>query len=257
MENTKQSNISNNTNTQQPKSASKKMKLPIIRKLHVNPVYLALGIIATILAVFFIRVGLWEQNYLSAMEGSTRATANTTSSIEINESSDDFDATEPTKEEIKEYIVAPDKPRYFSIPYLGIFNARIVEIGLKAQGEMATPYNIYDTGWYVNSALPGQPGATIINAHGGSLGYGIFRNLPKLPVGQEITIEMGDGRILRYAVVESVTKELGEDANNYMNVAFTPIDPSGNTLTLITCTGDWWESSQTYSQRLFVRATLQ
>ncbi len=239
------------------RNSKQSMKLPLIRKVHLRPMYLILGIVVTILVVFFARVALWENHYLKAMEGSERDIVATT--IEVNEGGEgeSTDTTEPTKQEIIEYVVAPNKPRYFSIPYLGIINARIVEIGLKNQGEMATPYNIYDTGWYTGSVLPGQIGATIINAHGGNLGYGIFRTLPKLPVGETIKIEMGDGRIFTYRVVESVTKELGDDANNYMNTAFTPINPNGNTLTLITCTGDWWESSQTYSQRLFVRAELQ
>lgn len=237
-------------------SKSKKLKLPTFRKIHIRPAYIVLGAVVTLLAVFFIRVAVWEHNYLAAMEGTARDVA----AIEINEGSpeDEADSTEPTEQEVVEYIVAPDKPRYITIPYLGI-HARIVEIGLKGQGEMATPYNIYDVGWYTGtgSVLPGQTGVSVLNAHGGNLGYGIFRNLPKLPVGETIRIEMGDGRIFTYKVVESVTKELGEDANRYMSTAFTPLNTTGNTLTLITCTGDWWESSQTYSQRLFVRAALQ
>lgn len=240
-------------------SQSQKMRLPIMRRLHIRPFYLVAGAVVTILAIFFIRVALWEHSYLAAREGSERDVVSTT--IEVNEgdgTTEEVDSTEPTTQEIQEYIVASDKPRYISIPYLGI-HARIVEIGLKSQGEMATPYNIFDVGWYTGSGsvLPGQNGVTIMNAHGGSLGYGIFRNLPKLPIGETIRIEMGDGRIFTYKVVESVTKNLGDEANQYMNTAFTQIAGASNTLSLITCTGDWWDSSQTYSQRLFVRAVLQ
>lgn len=256
MEETEQNKTMDNKALKSKKS-EKKMKLPIIRKIHIKPTYLILGAVITILALFFIRVALWERNYLATMEGSERDVA----AIEINEGTEDdeVDNTEPTPAEIIEYVVAPDKPRYLTIPYLGIYNARIVELGLKGQNEMATPYNIYDVGWYTGtgSVLPGQRGVSVLNAHGGSLGYGIFRNLPKLPVGETIKIEMGDGRIFNYKVIESVTKELGEDANRYMSTAFTPLDSTGNTLTLITCTGDWWQNSQTYSQRLFVRALIQ
>lgn len=239
-------------------SKSKKLKLPLIRKVHIRPTYLILSAVVTILAIFFIRVSVWEHNYLAAMEGSARDVA----AIEVNETTatEEVDDTEPTEQQIVEYVVAPDKPRYFSIPYLGIYNARIVEIGLKGQNEMATPYNIYDVGWFTGSGsvLPGQNGVTFINAHGGDLGYGIFRSLPKLPVGEVIKIEMGDGRVYTYKVVEKEFKELGEDANKYMsNFAFAPLSGTTNTLSMVTCTGDWWESQQTYSQRLFVRAALQ
>ncbi len=258
-------NIENKKTTTKATSAvkddgeTKKMKLPVFRKIHLHPAYLALGIVATVLAVFFIRVAVWEHNYLAAMEGTQRDSHAVSVDEGATSTGDDVDDSEPTEKEIVEYIVAPDKPRYFSIPYLGIHNARIVEIGLKGQGEMGTPYNIYDVGWYTGagSVLPGENGVTMMNAHGGDLGYGIFRSLPKLPVGETVRIEMGDGRIFTYRVVESVRKELGEDANQYMNTAFTPVNGANGTLTLITCTGDWWEKEQTYSQRLFVRAVLQ
>lgn len=235
-----------------------KMKLPTFRKLHIRPGYLILGGLVTILAIFFIRVALWENNYLAAMEGTERDVTTSANDISVNED-DDVDSTEPTKQEIVEYVVAPDKPRYFTIPYLGIHNARIVEIGLKGQGEMATPYNIYDVGWYTGSGsvLPGQTGVSVINAHGGDLGYGVFRSLPKLPIGETITIEMGDGRVYNYRVVESVRKQLGDEANQYMTAAFTPVSGATNTLSLITCTGDWLDAQQTYSQRLFVKAILE
>lgn len=245
-------------NSKSIKTKNQKMKLPLMRKIHLHPMYVVLGIIVTVLVVFFARVAIWEHGYLTAMEGSERDVVSN-SDIQVNESTENVDDTEPTEQQIVEWIVAPDKPRYFTIPYLGIYNARIVELGLKGQGEMATPYNIYDVGWYngSGSVLPGQRGVSVLNAHGGNLGYGIFRNLPKLPVGETIKIEMGDGRVFTYKVVESVTKELGDDANNYMRTAFTPLNSTGNTITLITCTGDWWQSSQTYSQRLFVRALMQ
>ncbi len=243
--------------------ATKKMKLPLIRKLHIHPAYLALGLIATILVVFFARVAIWEHNYLATMEGSPRdVVTKSDDQLEINEgnsTTEEVDNTEPTTQQIAEYIVAPDKPRYFTIPYLGIYNRRIVELGLKGEGEMATPYNAYDVGWYTGSGsvLPGQRGVTVMNAHGGDLGYGIFRTLPKLPVGETVKIEMGDGHVFTYRVVESVKKMIGDEANDYMATAFTPLNSTGNTLTLITCTGDWLQTSWTYNQRLFVRAILE
>ncbi len=254
----------NKLNTQKTEiKKSPKMKLPTFRKLHIRPTYLILGVLGTLLTVFFVRVAIWEHSYLSAKEGSERDVSTVTVDSSGNGgtygSNEEIDDTEPTQQQIAEYVVAPDKPRYFSIPYLGIRNARIVEIGLKGQGEMGTPYNIYDVGWYTGSGsvLPGQNGVTIMNAHGGDLGYGIFKALPKLPIGETVRIEMGDGRIFTYKVMESVRTKLGEEANNYMTTAFTPLSGTTNTLTLITCTGTWLDRQQTYDQRLFVRAALQ
>lgn len=231
------------------------MELPAIRKKYISPVTIIGATILVLLIAFFGRVALWENHYYSSKEGSERDIPETAN--EVASEQETYDETEPTETEVAEYIVAPDKPRYFSIPSIGIYNSRIKEIGVNANGEMGTPYNIYDTGWYVDSSLPGTKGTSIINAHGGNLGNGIFRNLPNIQVGAEIKVEMGDGRVYTYKVADKTTKELGEDANNYMPEAFvSPVAGQGS-LTLITCTGDWWLNSNTYSQRLFVRATLQ
>ncbi len=234
--------------------ADKDLKLPTVRRIHVKPPHIILACIILVLALFFTRVAIWEHNYLAAMEGSERDNPNsqTTSTTE-----EETDNTEPTTTEVQEYIVAPDKPRYLTIRSLGIYNSRIVEVGLTNGDEMATPRNIYDSGWYINSALPGANGVSIINAHGGDLGNGIFRNLPKISVGAEIVIEMGDGRKFTYVVHDATSQEIGDAANDYMTTAFSSPKPGVASMTLITCTGDWLETQQTYSRRLFVRALLK
>lgn len=229
------------------------MKLPTVRKVHFKPSHIILTILALLLAGFFIRVAIWEHNYLERMEGSERATAPMVS-VDENEKVDD---KVPTTTEIAEYTVATDKPRYFSIPSLGLKNARIVEIGLKTNGELSTPYNIYDVGWYNASALPGSNKVTVIDGHSGTNGLGVFGKLPYIETGAEITIEMGDGRLYTYRVVETATKKLGDEANDYMVNVFAPVEPGKGSLSLITCTGDYLLTQKTYSHRFFVRAVLE
>lgn len=244
------------------------LRLPKVRPIYLRPSYIALGVVVLILAIFFARVAIWEHGYFNRMEGSERHTANTSITPET-ELEDDVDETTPTEQDITEYTVAPGKPRYFSIPSIGIRNARIVEIGLKASGELSTPYNIYNVGWYTGSALPGDDGVSVMDGHGGYTNVGIFGNLPPrtgrnrgITVGDTISIEMGaaDGetaKVYTYRVVDTATKNLGEDANNYMSTAFESPVRGKSSLTLITCTGDWWAKSKTYSQRFFVRAVLE
>lgn len=236
--------------TQVASKAESGLKLPTIRKIHIKTRYVVLGVPVLLLGLFFARVAIWEHHYLAVMEGSERDTTTTS----VYDGGEEIDDTEPTETEIQEYIVAPDKPRYFTIRSLGIYNARVVEVGLKDGDEMGTPRNAYDVGWYVNSVLPGSNGVTMLNAHGGSLGNGIFRNLPSISVGAEIVVEMGDGTKYTYIVHDLVTKNLGEEANDYMPTAFSSPTPGVASMTLITCTGDWLMNQQTYSQRLFVRA---
>lgn len=157
------------------------------------------------------------------------------------------------------YTVAPNKPRFLTIPAIGLYNIPIIEVGVTSAGAMGAPNSSFTVGWYYRSAYPGRVGkwATVIDGHGGSLGDGIFKELPRLVAGNEITIEMGDGRVFTYVVTEMVFKDKGSAADAYMKVADRPVDAETPTLTLITCTGAWIRAEQTYAQRLFVRAVLK
>ncbi len=154
------------------------------------------------------------------------------------------------------YQVAAHKPRYLSIPSLGLHNIPVVEIAILPDGTLDKPTSDYVVAWYYRSALPGQPGAVVMDGHGGDLGTGILKTLPRVPIGADIIIEMGDGRKFNYAIEQKVYKHIGNEADSYMDVAYTPMRAGSSTLTLITCTGAWLRNLQTYDQRLFVRAVM-
>lgn len=234
------------------KISKKSMQLPTIRKVHFKTEHIIVAIVVLLLAIFFIRVALWEHAYINRMEGSERATAE---QVGIATEGEEVDETVPTETETAEYTVAPDRPRYFSIPSLNIHNARIVEVGMKANGQISTPYNIWDVGWYNQSSLPGD-GVSFMDGHGGAPGIAAFGSLPRIKIGAEITIEMGDGQLYTYKVVETATKPLGDEADEYMATALTSPERGTPALSLVTCTGDFWLSQQTYSHRFFVRAIL-
>ena len=171
------------------------------RKIHIKPSYIILGVILILLAAFCIRVAVWEHNYFARMEGSERAS----SGAYID--GQDVDEEKPDSTAIAEYEVAPDKPRYLTIRSLGIVNARIVEVGLKENQELATPVNIYDVGWYTGSNLPGT-GVSVMDAHGGNAGQGIFRTLPQIgqiPVQGETDLQSRQGKSL---VVDDLLRNL-------------------------------------------------
>lgn len=153
------------------------------------------------------------------------------------------------------YQVAAYKPRYLSIPSIGLYNIPIVEIGVNGD-TLGDPDNYRLVGWHYTSALPGQQGVAMIDGHGGDLGNGIFRPLPRVPIGSDVIIEMGDGRKFTYRVVEKVNRTRGKDADAYMHTAYQSPQPGVPALTLITCTGAWLRNEQTYLERLFVRAVL-
>ncbi len=208
-------------------------------------------ILAILFLVFLIRVAVFEANYYNEKEGSERAIA------EINESEEELIEIEPTEEEIYEYTVAPDRPRYLTVKKLGINKARILPMGVNSKGELATPNNIFDVGWYEASGKPGQGGTMIIDGHnGGPHVLGVFKNLPDLVEGDIIIIERGDGIIYEYEVAENKAVALSE-SDAYMATAARSPEKGRESVTLISCTGEWSQQRGTYLSRQFVRAVLK
>lgn len=164
---------------------------------------------------------------------------------------------EPENIDPANYQVAPNKPRFLSIPKIGLVNIPVTEFGVTPSNQLGSPTSTRVVGWYYQSAFPGKRGVTVMNAHGGDLGTGIFKTLPQAKIGTEVTIEMGDGRKYTYVIEEMNYKKLGTEANNYMHIIYEPLREGVPTLTMITCTGRWLRDLQTYDQRLFVRASLK
>lgn len=236
------------------KIAPKKMHLSFFRKIHLRPSQIVAGVVVLLLAAFFGRVAIWEHFYLIRMEGSERHTTGT----EIAEDNAIIEEDEWSEERKDAYQVPADMPRFLSIPSIGIYRSPIMQVGVNARGEMATPPYLYNVGWYTGSSLPGTNGVSVIDGHGGPYSNAVFENLPSLAVGAEIIVEMGDGRIFNYYVADLANLPIGDEANNYMNTAFRSPQTGRGSLTLITCTGDWVvrDNIRTYSHRLFVRALL-
>jgi LPXTG-site transpeptidase (sortase) family protein len=162
----------------------------------------------------------------------------------------------PSDDEVKEYVVAPDRPRYLIVEKLGVKRARILPMGVNTSGELDTPRNIFDVGWYEGSGKPGLGGTMMIDGHnGGPHVHGVFKDLPKLANGDIIKIERGDGEVFEYEVVENKAIALDE-SNAYMSTAAkTPVE-GRESVTLISCTGEWSQQQGTYLSRQFTRAVL-
>ena len=217
-----------------------------------NIKWVVFGIIGILFLVFFIRVATWEDAYYREKEGSERAVVERSVVVEREE----LDETEPTEEEVAEYYVAADRPRYLSIEKLDVENSRILPMGVNEDGALATPNNIFDVGWYEASGKPGEGGTMLIDGHnGGPHVYGVFKYLPDLEKGDEIVVERGDGTKFRYSVVENIEVSIDE-ADGYMATALRSPVYGKESITLISCSGDWSWDRYTYLSRQFVRAVL-
>lgn len=208
----------------------------------------AISVAAILFLVFFVRVVTFENQYYNEKEGSERAV--------VMDMGDELVEVEPTEQEVAEYTVAADRPRYLTIDRLGISKARVLAMGINDAGELSTPNNIFDVGWYYNSGKPGQGGTLLMDGHnGGPHVQGVFKDLPVLSEGDIIKIERGDGTVFRYSVVENKTVPLSE-SNDYMATAMMSPMRGVESVTLISCTGEWSQAQGTYLSRQFVRAIL-
>ena len=96
----------------------------------------------------------------------------------------------------------------------------------------------------------------VIDGHnGGPHVYGVFKRLPDLVSGDIIQVEKGDGTIFKYKVVENTTVPLA-DSDKYMATAARSPEAGKESVTLISCTGEWSQSQGTYLSRQFTRAVL-
>ena len=167
-------------------------------------------------------------------------------------SSPALSTTPITPSELSSYSVAPDMPRYIMIPKLHV-DARVLSVGLTSSGALDTPDNIYDTAWYNQSALPGNPGAMLVVGHVSSwTAHGVFYGIKNLSNGDLIQVQRGDGTIYTYKVVRS---QVYSSSNVNMKAAITPIVSSSPGLNLITCTGDVIPGTNTFNERIIVFAT--
>jgi sortase (surface protein transpeptidase) len=117
---------------------------------------------------------------------------------------------------------------------------------------LVAPGNIHTVGWYNGSSLPGQSGAALMDAHvHGPTMPGAFYKIKNLAAGDEIEIEMGDGRKFTY-IVNSLEQKAYDDVD--MNKAMLPIVPTKPGLNLITCGGKYNTNDHRYEERVVVYA---
>jgi hypothetical protein len=142
-------------------------------------------------------------------------------------------------------------PARIRVPAAGI-DAPVEQVGVRADGTMDVPGNIWDAGWLREGTLPGAPGHAVIDGHLDSTrGPAVFAKLNQLMPGDRIFVSDTDGNQLEFVV----------SALNSYPVADFPkqeVFGGGGTpeLKLVTCDGVYSTKTHTYSRRLVVTATL-
>ncbi len=162
------------------------------------------------------------------------------------------DGPDETKIDINSnYKVAADKPRKITAKN-NLIQGFIQQVGLKNE-QVDVPTNINVAGWYNQSEAVGSVGLSIIDGHvSGKYSDGVFKNLKKLRVGDTIEIEMGDHSIKTFSV-KSVTQVPEDKASAKL---FEKDPTIKSQLNIITCGGTFDRASQTYADRIIVKASL-
>ncbi|MGC8879333.1 MAG: sortase [Anaerolineae bacterium] len=135
-------------------------------------------------------------------------------------------------------IVREGAPDRLVIPSLGI-DTPVVPVTWTVVREGGQTYSVwqvadYAAGWHITSALPGQPGNTVISGHHNIKGE-VFRYLADIEEGAEVDLYVGSTVYRYYVEQKMIVKEKGEPLEvRQQNARW--IGPTDDVrLTLITC----------------------
>lgn len=147
---------------------------------------------------------------------------------------------------------ALDHPKKITIASIGV-DGYVQNVGVDQNQEVAVPNNIHMAGWFADSVIPGQKGLSVIDGHvDGNTQTAIFGNLADIKKGAEILIELGDGSVKKFEVIKTDVVNV-KDAPN---ILFSQDPKVSSQLNLITCIGNYDQSSQRYDKRVIVSSKL-
>ncbi len=143
-------------------------------------------------------------------------------------------------------------PVRLTIPSIDV-SAKITSVGINVDGNMSTPNNYDDVGWYKYGPMPGEKGSAVLTGHSGN-GLGlpdvVFGHLDNVKIGDDIYVGTKGTSQLHF----KVTSIEEYDYNAPTNLIFN--QDNGNFLKLITCSGSFIRQYNTHDKRIVVTATL-
>ena len=146
-------------------------------------------------------------------------------------------------------LIPTAPPAQLLIPQLRVHRA-VEAVGTNRSGVMDVPVNAWNAGWYKLGPTPGAPGDAVIEGHAGYPGQPmIFGKLSTLQAGDQIVVVLADKSQRLFLVVSTSSVPVGSAPPDLGS----PYGPPR--LTLITCAGDFDDTSKTYSRRLVLQAS--
>lgn len=139
-------------------------------------------------------------------------------------------------------------PARLRIPSIGV-DARVDGVGLRSDGSMNVPDNLWTTSWLASGPRPGEAGRSVIAGHRGIGMPALFSHLEDVRPGDRVFVSDASGGQLTY----EITGVSVLDLSGASQVAvFGPT--AEHELVMITCFGSFLPSTSTYDHRLVVTA---
>ena len=115
----------------------------------------------------------------------------------------------------------------------------VVPVGWSVVEQNGRQYSVWDVadyagGWHDTSALPGQPGNTVLSGHHNIKGE-VFRYLVDVQEGDEVDVYVGDAVFRYYVQQKLIVKEKGEPVEVRRQNAQWIAPTEDTRLTLVTC----------------------
>jgi hypothetical protein len=146
-------------------------------------------------------------------------------------------------------LIPKSPPAQLLIPVMRV-NRAVEPVGVNRAGVMDLPVNGWNAGWYKSGPIPGAPGDAVIEGHAGYPDQPmLFGKLSTLRPGDQIVVVLRDKSKRLFVVVSQSSLPVGSAPPDMASPYGAP------RLTLITCSGDFDESSHSYSRRLVVQAS--
>lgn len=168
-------------------------------------------------------------------------------SLAVNQAQYDIPVNNVAVSTLNREMLQPDR---IEISSIGV-NALIDEMGVTESNNIEAPATNHTAGWFNQSSVINESGATIIDGHlGSNIDPGVFWNLEELVVGDTITLHAKNGDSAYYVIRE--TEVVDRNSTNFDKYYNSIGD--GNGLNIITCNGGYLQQEATYDSRLIVYA---
>jgi hypothetical protein len=143
-------------------------------------------------------------------------------------------------------LLPTSPPAQLLIPSLDVHRS-VEGVGANRFGVMNLPVNAWNAGWYQGGPIPGAPGDAVIEGHAGFPNQPmIFGKLSTLRTGDQVVVVLGDGSKRLFAVVSKASYPIGKAPAGFGEPYGLP------RLTLVTCSGDFDDTTKSYSRRTVV-----